>query len=55
MFQRAVEKQIKERQFYEYYHPATYGSKAVFDEFCRSYDLKLVWARNSGRVKHYPI
>ena len=53
--QRAVERQIKERQFYEYYHPATYGSKAIFDEFCRSYDLKLVWARNSSRVKHYQL
>ena len=53
--QREVEQQITNRELYNYYHPATYGSKTIFDEFVKTKDLKLVWARNSSRVKHYQL
>ena len=38
--QREVEKQITERVLYDYYHPATYGSKVIFDEFVKTNNFK---------------
>ena len=53
--QKQVEDKIKNIKPYEYYHPNTYGSKNIFDEFVKTKNLKLVWARNSSRVSHYQL
>lgn len=53
--QRKVEEIIKNREPHKYYHPATYGSKDIFDEFQRTGNLKLVWARMSSRVREYQL
>lgn len=37
------------------YHVGTYGSPAIFEEFKRTNDLKLVWARMSASVRQYEL
>lgn len=53
--QRQVEERIKNRQPFQIYHPGTYGSKNIFDEFTKTGNLKLVWARMSSRVREYEL
>jgi len=40
---------------YEYYNAETYGSTVIFEEFKRTKNLKLVWARMSASVKEYQL
>jgi hypothetical protein len=37
------------------YHAGTYGSPAIFEEFKRTNNLKLVWARMSASVRQYEL
>jgi len=37
------------------YHSGTYGSPAIFEEFKRTNNLKLVWARMSASVRQYEL
>ena len=53
--QREVEDKISNRVAYEYYHPGTYVSKPVYQEFTATNNLKLVWAKNSSRVRYYQL
>jgi hypothetical protein len=55
--QTTWEKKIQERKDkpYEFYHPETYGSTEIFDEFKRIGSLKLVWARMSSSVREYRL
>ena len=46
---------FRSRVPYELYDVNTYGSPIIFDEFKRTKDLKLVWARMSSSVKDYQL
>jgi hypothetical protein len=37
------------------YHVGTYGSPVIFEEFKRTNNLKLVWARMSASVRQYEL
>ena len=37
------------------YHVGTYGSPSIFEEFKRTKNLKLVWARMSASVRQYEL
>lgn len=37
------------------YHIGTYGSSSIYEEFKRTNDLKLVWARMSSSVAEYQL
>jgi hypothetical protein len=37
------------------YHVGTYGSPSIFEEFKRTNNLKLVWARMSSSVRQYEL
>jgi hypothetical protein len=37
------------------YHPETYGSTAIYEEFKRTGNLKVVWARMSASVAEYQL
>jgi hypothetical protein len=55
--QPKVEEQILERKENPSpkYHAGTYGSPAIYEEFKKTKDLKLVWARMSSSVKEYQL
>ena len=55
--QKSVEKKILRMrdQPYQIYHPETYGSPAIFEEFQKTRNLKLVWARMSSAVRIYEL
>ena len=55
--QSAVEKKILHQQQnpYSMYHAETYGSRAIYQEFKKTGNLKLVWARMSSSVKLYEL
>jgi hypothetical protein len=53
--QAETETKIQTRKSWEFYDAATYGSPATFEEFQRTKDLKLVWARMSSSVKEYQL
>jgi hypothetical protein len=55
--QTTVEEKIlhQKQNPYGIYHAETYGSPAIFEEFKRTKNLKLVWARMSQPVKEYQL
>lgn len=55
--QTKEEEKIQERKDNPHpkYHAGTYGSPAIYDEFKRTGNLKLVWARMSSSVKEYEL
>lgn len=55
--QTKVEEKIKEVILNPHpkYHAATYGSTAIYEEFKRTQNLKLVWARMSSSVSEYKL
>ena len=55
--QRAVEDKILHQKAnpYEIFHADTYGSRAIYQEFKKTGDLKLVWARMSSSVRLYEL
>ena len=55
--QRVVEEKIlaQKQNLYPIYNADTYGSTAVFEEFKKTENLKLVWARMSPSVKEYQL
>ena len=53
--QTKQEEAILARVPYPKYHPETYGSTAIFEEFKRTGNLKLVWAKMSSSVVEYQL
>lgn len=53
--QKETETKIQNRIPWEFYDANTYGSPAIFEEFQRTKDLKLVWAQMSSSVKEYQL
>jgi hypothetical protein len=55
--QSSVEEKILHQKLNPYgiYHAETYGSTAIFEEFKRTRNLKLVWAKMSPSVKEYQL
>ena len=53
--QSKQEEAILSRVPYPKYHPETYGSTAIFEEFKRTGNLKLVWAKMSSSVIEYQL
>lgn len=47
--------QDRKENLHPKYHVGTYGSPAIFEEFKRTQDLKLVWARMSASVRQYEL
>ena len=55
--QSREELKIQERKenLHHKYHVGTYGSPSIFEEFKRTNNLKLVWARMSASVRQYEL